>query len=141
MDGKRLSAAWLALALCATAPPASDAGPPAAHMKEYAITFDATALVPPTRWQVPGITPMILTLDPESTEAYRSTEKRTLQLKPGAYKFGTYTFDFPFHVTLEGRLEFDRSLDQCVTGRQTQTLTITCSRTYPYGGKPDYEYK
>lgn len=117
------------------------AAPPAAHTKEYPITFDATALVPPTHWQVPGVTPMIMTLDPESTEAYKSTERRTLMLKPGSYKFGTYTFDFPFTVTLDGKLDFDKSLDQCVSGRQTQTLTVTCSRTYPYGGTRDYDYK
>lgn len=132
------------LALCALlAWPAmlTEAAPPPAHTKEYTITFDATALHPPTRWQVPGITPMIMTLDPDYTDAYKSTEKRTLQLKPGAYKFGTFTFDFPFNVTLEGKLEFSKSLDQCVTGRETQTLTVKCSRMYPYGGQRDYEYK
>lgn len=142
MAAKRFgNIAWGALALLVAAPLASDAAPPAAHTREHAITFDATALVPPTRWQVPGVTPMILTLDPESTEAYKSTERRTLQLKPGSYKFGTYTFDFPFSVTLEGKLDFAASLDQCVTGRQTQTLTVKCSRTHPYGGQRDYDYK
>lgn len=139
MAGKRVSLGGAVLALLVAGPAA--AAPPAAHTKEYAITFDATALVPPTRWQVPGVTPMIMTLDPDSTEAYTSTERRTLLLKPGSYKFGTYTFDFPFTVTLEGKLDFDKSLDQCVTGRETQTLTVTCSRTYPYGGTRDYDYK
>ncbi len=138
---KRHGLAWGALALLLVAPLASDAAPPAAHTKEHAITFDATALAPPTRWQVPGITPMIMTLDPDSTDAYRSTERRTLQLKPGSYKFGTYTFDFPFAVTLEGKLDFAASLDQCVSGRATQTLTVKCSRTSPYGGTRDYDYK
>jgi hypothetical protein len=117
------------------------AAPPPAHMKEYAIVVDATTLHPPTRWQVPGITPMIMTMDPDSTEAYSTTERRELKLKPGAYKFGTFTFDFPFHITLDGKLDFAQSLDQCVAGRGTQMLTVTCSRMYPYGGKREYDYK
>lgn len=125
-------AAWLGSA---------DAAPPAAHMKEYAIMIDATTLHPPTRWQVPGVTPMIMTMDPDSTEAYSTTERRELKLRPGAYKFGTFTFDFPFTVTLEGKLDFAASLDQCVTGRETRTLTVKCSRTHPYGGTRDYDYK
>jgi len=119
----------------------SEAAPPPAHLKEYEITFDATALHPPTRWQVPGITPLILTLDPDYTDAYKSTDKRTLMLKPGSYKFGTFSFDFPFQLTLDGKLNFAKSLDQCVAGRDTQTLTVKCSRTYPYGGRRDYDYK
>jgi len=118
-----------------------EAGPPPAHMKEYAITIDATTLHPPTRWQVPGITPMIMTMDPDSTEAYATTERQELKLKPGAYKFGTFTFDFPFTLTLEGKLDFAPSLDQCVAGRGTQMLTVTCSRMYPYSGKREYDYK
>lgn len=140
MASKRVILTWGGLALLLAAPLASEGGPPAAHTKEYPITIDATALVPPTRWQLPGVTPMILNFDPESTDAYKSTERRTVPLKPGQYKFGTYTFDFPFAVTLEGKLDFASSLDQCVAGRQTQTLTVKCSRTHPYGGKRDYEY-
>ena len=116
----------------------ADAAPPALYAKEYTITVDATALTPPTWWQVPGFTPMIMTMDPESTDAYRTTATRELKLKPGNYRFGTFTFDFPFVVTLDGRLEFAPSLDQCVTGRGTQKLTVTCSRTQPYGGQPEY---
>ena len=141
MASKLLTIVIGAVALLVAAPRAPEAAPPAAYTKEHSITFDATALVPPTRWQVPGITPMILTLDPESTDAYRSTERKTLMLKPGSYKFGTYTFDFPFNVTLEGKLDFAASLDQCVVGRETQTLTVKCSRTHPYGGTRDYDYK
>jgi len=44
----------------------------------------------------------------------------------------------PFAVTLEGVLDFAPSLDQCVSGRGTQRLTVTCSRTQPYGGQRDY---
>ncbi len=130
----------LVLLIVASFGPA-EAAPPAAHMKEYAITIDATTLHPPTRWQVPGVTPMIMTMDPDSTEAYATTERRELKLKPGSYKFGTFTFDFPFTITLEGKLDFAPSLDQCVAGRGTQMLTVTCSRMYPYGGKREYDYK
>ena len=56
-------------------------------------------------------------------DAYKTTESRALKLKPGKYTFGSFTFDFPFAVNLEGKLEFDQSLDQCVEGRGTQTLT------------------
>ena len=115
----------------------SDAAPPP-HTKEFRITVNATALDPPTWWHVPGVTPMIMTMDPETTEAPRTTESRELKLKPGTYRFGTFTFDFPFVVTLDGVLDFARSLDQCVSGRGTQTLTVRCSQMQPYVGPPDY---
>lgn len=114
------------------------AAPPALHTKEYSITIDATALSPPTWWQVPGVTTMIMTMDPDSTDALRTTSPHELKLKPGAYRFGTFTFDFPFVVTLDGLLEFASSLEQCVSGRGTQRLVVRCSRTQPYGGQPDY---
>jgi len=119
--------------------PAS-AGPPAAYLQEHVITIDATVLEPPTWWQVPGITPSIYASDPESLDAYKTTEARALKLKPGKYKFMSFTFDFPFGVNLDGKVEYAASLDQCVGGRGTQTLTIRCSRTYPYGGQRDYQY-
>lgn len=114
------------------------AAPPVALTKEHPITIDATALTPPTWWQVPGVTPMIMTLDPDSSDAFRTTERKELTLKPGKYRFGTYTFDFPFTVTLQGKLEFAQSIDECVEGRGTQTLTVRCTRTVPYGGTRDY---
>jgi hypothetical protein len=119
-------------------PPVAGAAAPSLHTREYEITIDATALTPPTWWQVPGITTMIMTMDPDSTEALRTTSPHELTLKPGAYRFGTFTFDFPFIVTLEGVLDFASSLDQCVSGRGTQRLVIRCSRTQPYGGQPEY---
>src|SRR5256886_249631 len=112
--------------------------PPPLHSREHAITIDATALNPPTRWHVPGVTPIIWSMDPAYTEALRTTEPRELRLQPGTYRFGTFTFDFPFKVTLEGVLEFASSLDQCVTGRGTQTLTVRCSQPQPYSGQRDY---
>jgi len=130
-------AALLGLLTLVAVRPAA-AGPPSAYAKEYSITVDATALNPPTWWQVPGKTPAIMTLDPDSTDALRTTAPSELKLKPGSYRFGTFTFDFPFTVTLEGVLDYTPSLDQCVSGRGTQKLTITCSRTQPYGGQRDY---
>jgi hypothetical protein len=117
------------------------AGQPAAYTQEYAITIDATTIDPQSWWHVPGVTPSIYGSDPESMDAYKTTESRALTLKPGKYKFGAFTFDFPFTVNLEGKLEFAQSLDQCVEGRGTQTLLVRCSRTYPYGGQPDYQYQ
>jgi hypothetical protein len=116
------------------------AGQPAAYTQEHAITIDATTIQPQSWWQVPGITPSIYGSDPESMDAYKTTESRALKLKPGKYKFGTFTFDFPFTVNLDGKLEFAQSLDQCVEGRGSQTLIIRCSRTYPHGGQRDYQY-
>ena len=80
-------------------------GPPAAYTQEHAITIDATTINPQTWWHVPGVTPSIQASDPESMDAYRTTEPRTLKLKPGKYKFISFTFDFPFAVNLEGKLE------------------------------------
>src|SRR5690349_7211142 len=84
---------------------------PPAHLKEHAITIDATTLVPASWWQVPGVTPSIWASDPESLDAPKTSERRDLQLKPGTYKFISFTFDFPFTVTLDGTLEFAKSLD------------------------------
>ena len=117
------------------------AGPPVSYTQEHVITIDATTINPQSWWQVPGVTPSIYASDPESMDAYKTTESRALKLKPGKYKFGSFTYDFPFTVTLEGKLEFAQSLDQCVEGRGTQTLTIRCSRTYPHSGERDQYYQ
>jgi hypothetical protein len=117
------------------------AAPPPSHTKEHPILIDPTVLDPPTWWYVPGVTPSIYNSDPESLDAFKTTDKRTLALKPGKYKFISFTFDFPFSVNLEGTLDFASSLDQCVEGRGTQTLIVRCKRTYPYGGQPDYTYQ
>ncbi|HJT19606.1 MAG TPA: hypothetical protein VJ746_03995 [Nitrospira sp.] len=119
----------------------AQAGPPPTYTTEHAITIDSTVLEPPSWWYVPGITPSIWNSDPESMEAYKTSDKRTLSLKPGKYKFVSFTFDFPFSVNLDGKIEFSQSLDQCVGGRGTQTLVVRCKRTYPHGGQPDYTYQ
>lgn len=107
-------------------------------LREYSIQVNPSALYPPTKWQVPGTTPLISIMDPVSTVAYSTEDPKTLKLKPGKYQFGTYTFSFFFNVTLTGELEYDKSLDQCVQGRGKQTLIITCSHTQPYLQDPDY---
>lgn len=107
-------------------------------LREFPITVNPSALTPPTWWHVPGITPLIWTKDPISSDAYKTTEAKDLNLKPGEYRFGTFTFDFLFKVTLSGTLEFSPTLDQCVDGRGTQVLTIRCSHTQPYPQEPDY---
>jgi hypothetical protein len=126
------------LALCATP---GVAGPPQAHLKEHTITIDATPLVPASWWQVPGITPSIWNSDLESLEAPKTSEPRALQLKPGKYKFISFTFDFPFTVNLDGTLDFAQSLDQCIDGRGTHTLVVRCKRMYPHGGERDAYYE
>ncbi|WP_447978190.1 hypothetical protein [Candidatus Nitrospira bockiana] len=130
-----ISSAALVLGLSLAA---GHAAPPPAYSKEHVITIDPTPLAPPTRWYVPGVTPMIWSLDPESTEAFKTTTAKDLVLKPGSYRFGTFTFDFPFEVTLDGVLDYAPSLDQCVSGRGTRRLVVKCSRTQPYSGQPDY---
>lgn len=117
------------------------AAPPPSYTKEHSILIDPTVLDPPSWWYVPGVTPSIYNSDPESLDAFKTTDKRTLALKPGKYKFISFTFDFPFSVNLDGKLDFAPSLDQCVEGRGTQTLIVRCKRTYPYGGQPDYTYQ
>ncbi len=107
-------------------------------LREFTIKVNPSTLNPPTKWQVPGITPLIWIHDPVSTVAYPTTEPKELRLKPGKYQFGTYTFSFFFHVTLAGTLEYDKHLDQCVQGRGTQELVIVCSHTQPYPQEPDY---
>ena len=108
--------------------------------REHIITIDPTALDPPTWWHVPGVTPLIWTKDPQAYESYRTTDVHEIKLKPGDYRFGTFTFDFLFRVTLDGQLEFDESLSQCVHGQGAHTLVVVCSHTQPYKQERDYDY-
>lgn len=114
--------------------------PPRNVEQKHAITIDATSIVSQSWWQVPGVTPSIWTSDPETSDAYRTSEPRALQLKAGQYKFVSFTFDFPFEVTPEGVVEYASSLNQCVAGRGTPTLIVRCKRTYPHGGQPEYPF-
>ena len=115
--------------------------PPAPHLRKHTITIDATKLVPASWWQVPGVTPSIWNSDLDSLDAPKTSELHELQLRAGKYKFVSFTFDFPFTVTLNGTIDFSKSLDQCVEGRGTQTLVVLCKRTYPYGGQRDAYYE
>ena len=125
--------------LCVNSWPLASASEPVNPLtREFTIRVDPTALTPQTWWHVPGVTPLIWTMDPASSEAYRTTEAREVKLKPGEYRFGTFTFDFAFRVTLAGTLEYSQTLDQCVDGRGTQHLAIRCSHTQPYPQEPDY---
>jgi len=107
-------------------------------LREFSITVDPSALNPPTWWHVPGITPLIWTKDPINMDAYKTTQVKELKLKPGEYRFGTFTFDFLFKVSLAGTLEYAKALDQCVNGRGSEVLVIHCSHTQPYPQDPDY---
>ena len=141
----RRSVFYSSLLVCTlifTSPEAGIGGdPPPIHLKEHPITIDATKLVPTSWWQVPGITPSIWNSDPESLDAPKTSERRELQLRPGKYKFISFTFDFPFTVNLNGTIDFSKSLDQCVEGRGTQTLMVLCKRMYPHGGQRDDYYQ
>lgn len=108
--------------------------------REHTITIDPTALDPPTWWQVPGATPLIYLKDPLTFDSYKTTEAREIKLKPGEYQFGTFTFNFLFRVNLDGKLEYDESLNLCVDGRGTNKLVIKCTHTQPYKQEPDYTY-
>jgi len=132
---------WMLVVCFVSSAAAAWAGPPPAHLKEHAITIDATKLVPASWWQVPGITPSIYNSDPDSLDAPKTSERRELHLKPGKYKFISFTFDFPFIVNLDGTLDFSTSLDQCIEGRGTQTLVVRCKRMYPHGGERDAYYE
>lgn len=133
-------AIWIMIGLVVTLPLIGGhlAGAAPTLPKEFAIGFDATGLQPPTFWQVPGVTPEMATLDPDSTDALRTEVKQELTMKPGTYWYGTFTFSFQFTVTQDGHVDFAKTLDQCVGGRGTQTLIVTCRRTFPYGGQRDY---
>jgi hypothetical protein len=113
---------------------------PTAHLQEHQITIDATKLVPMSWWQVPGVTPSIWNSDPESLDAPKTSERRDLSLRPGKYKFISFTFDFSFTVGMNGAIDYSPALDQCVQGRGTKTLVVLCKRTYPHGGQPDPYY-
>jgi hypothetical protein len=45
--------------------------------------------------------------------------------------FTTTTISFEFTVDLEGKLEFAKMHDQCVSGRGTSLLIINCRFTMP----------
>ena len=89
--------------------------------QEHPIVVDATAIVPPRVWSVPGITEPL-----QSVRDRMITNKvATIKLKPGRYMFMTTAFSFEFLVNLDGKLDY-RNLDKCVEGRGTATLVVKC---------------
>ena len=94
--------------------------------QEHLITIDATALKPPKVWSVPGVTEPL-----QSLTGFKTNQVKTLKLRPGRYMFTTTTISFEFTVDLEGKLEFAKMHDQCVSGRGTSLLIINCRFTMP----------
>jgi hypothetical protein len=95
--------------------------------KAHPIEIDARGIVPPTVWGVPGITEPIQSLSAPMTD-----KVVTLKLRPGRYSYMTTVFSFEFTVSLDGKVGYASSLDQCVGGRGTATLIVKCRRTQPF---------
>src|SRR2546427_2899091 len=90
--------------------------------QEHPIVIDATAIVPPRAWSVPGITEPL-----QSVRDRMMTNKvATIKLRPGRYMFMTTVFSFEFIVNLDGKLDYHKSQDKCVEGRGTATLVVKC---------------
>lgn len=94
---------------------------------EHPIVFDATGIVPPMPWNIPGVTEPI-----QSVRDRMMTDKvTTLQLRPGRYIFMTTIFSFEFTVNLDGKLDYMKTIDRCVGGRGTSTLLVKCRKMQP----------
>jgi hypothetical protein len=90
--------------------------------QEHPIVIDATAIVPPRAWSVPGVTEPL-----QSVRDRMMTDKvATLKLRPGRYMFMTMVFSFEFMVNLDGKLDYMKHLDKYVEGRGTATLVVKC---------------
>ncbi len=95
--------------------------------QEHPIVIDATGIVPPIAWSVPGVTEPV-----QSVHGRMVTDKVvTLQLRPGKYMFMTTIFSFEFTVSLDGKLDYMKSIDRCVRGRDTSMLLVTCRKMQP----------
>ncbi len=90
--------------------------------QQYPIAINATGIVPPRVWSVPGVTEPL-----QSVRDRMMTDKvATLKLRPGRYMFMTTAFSFEFLVNLDGKLDYMKHLDKCVEGRGTATLVVKC---------------
>ena len=90
--------------------------------QQYPIVINATGIVPPRVWSVPGVTEPL-----QSVRDRMMTDKvTTLKLRPGRYMFMTTAFSFEFLVNLDGKLDYMKHLDKCVEGRGAATLMIKC---------------
>ncbi|TAL12617.1 MAG: hypothetical protein EPO02_01075 [Nitrospirae bacterium] len=120
-------AVMMAAGLAFAAPAAEQA--PAKHplAQEHPIVVDARGIIPPIAWSVPGVTEPI-----QSVRDRMVTDKvTTLQLRPGKYMFMTTIFSFEFTVSLDGKLDYMKTIDGCVGGRGTATLMVTCRKMQP----------
>jgi hypothetical protein len=109
--------------LRATPPVVAEPNPPKLPLAQaHPIVIDATAIVPPRAWSVPGVTEPL-----QSVRDRMMTDKvATLKLRPGRYMFMTTVFSFEFMVNLDGNLEYHKNLGQCVGGRGTASLVVKC---------------
>jgi len=114
----------LAAGLVSAEPPAANPPPKHPMAVEHPIVVNATAIVPPRYWSVPGVTEPL-----QSVRDRMTTDKvATLQLRPGRYMFTTTAFSFEFTVDLDGVLDYSKQVAQCVEGRGTTTLVVKCHR-------------
>ena len=90
--------------------------------QEHPIVVDATAIVPPRVWSVPGITEPLQSV----RDRMMTNQVATIKLRPGRYMFMTMVFSFEFMVNLDGKLDYMKHLDKCVEGRGTATLVVKC---------------
>jgi hypothetical protein len=124
----RVSAVAAVLAFAAPAA-ADQASPKHPLAQEHPIVVDGTAITPPMPWSVPGVTEPV-----QSVRDRMVTDKVvTLKLRPGRYMFMTTIFSFEFMVDLDGKLDYVKTLDQCVGGRGTTTLLVKCRKTQAIG--------
>jgi hypothetical protein len=94
--------------------------------QEHPITIDATVLKPPKAWSIPGVTEPL-----QSLTVLTTNQVTTLNLRPGRYMFTTTSISFEFTVDLDGKLDYAKMHDQCVSGRGTAHLTIVCRYLMP----------
>jgi hypothetical protein len=115
---------WVNSAFSVNAEPPAVTKHPLAQ--EHLITIDATVLKPPKVWSIPGVTEPL-----QSLTALTSNHVVTLNLRPGRYMFTTTSISFSFTVDLDGKLDYAKMHDQCVSGRGTCQLTLVCRFLMP----------
>ena len=120
-------AVMIAVGLAFAVPAAGQAPPKHPLAQEHPIVIDAKGILPPIAWSVPGVTEPV-----QSVRDRMVTDKvTTLQLRPGKYIFMTTIFSFEFAVSLDGKLDYMKTIDGCVGGRGTPTLQIKCRKMQP----------
>jgi hypothetical protein len=90
--------------------------------QEHPIVINATTIMPPRVWSVPGVTEPLQSV----RDRMMSDKVATLKLRPGRYMFMTTAFSFEFLVNLDGKLDYMKHLDKCIEGRGTGTLVVKC---------------